>query len=58
MTSDIKFLTLEQQNKDPVISRGQSHIMLLTSHDIIGVIGMGWVSGVGVDYGKLTSLVI
>ena len=49
MTSE-KFLTLEQQNKGPGMSRGQSYTMPMMSHDIIGMIeGVGWVweGGVG-----------
>ena len=42
----IKFLTLEQQNKGPVMSRGvepcHAYDVIMISHDIIGVIeGMG-----------------
>ena len=48
MHMPIKFLTLEQQNKGPVISSGWSYITPMTSHDVIGVIaGVRWISGVG-----------
>ena len=46
-------------NKGPGMLWGWSYVMPMTSCDIIGVIeGVGWVSGVGVGHGKLTSLAI